>query len=229
MVFTKGDGGTFRSTRVTAQDWDFDDYSTKLIGAKYFSAGAKAAGFDFQYDFLSPRDGDGHGSHTASTAAGNNGVAATVEGIDFGAISGVAPAAKVAMYKACYDGPDPLVTDDDICALSDLLAAIDAATDDGVDVINYSIGGGAATTVLSSDDLAFLYAAAAGHLRVGERRQLGPRCIDRRPRFAVVHDGCGIHHPDVRGNRAGRRLRGRRRIRVGALRPDGHRTGRVCG
>ena len=80
------------------------------IGAQYFSAGAAAAGFDFQYDFLSPRDGDGHGSHTASTAAGNIDVAASVEGIDFGAISGVAPAAKVAAYKACYVGPDPLVT-----------------------------------------------------------------------------------------------------------------------
>ena len=71
-------------------------------------------------------------------------MAASVEGIDFGDVSGVAPAAKVASYKACYVGPDDLVTTDDICALSDLLAAIDTAVADGVDVINYSIGGGAA-------------------------------------------------------------------------------------
>ncbi len=162
VVFMKGDGTEFRSTRVATADWTADDYSTKLVGAQYFSAGAAAAGFVFDSDFLSPRDGDGHGSHTASTAAGNNGVAASVEGVDFGEISGVAPAAKVAMYKACFVGPDPLVTDDDICALSDLLAAIDTAAGDGVDVINYSIGGGSATTVLAADDFSFLNAAAAG-------------------------------------------------------------------
>lgn len=162
VTFAKADGGTFTSARVSGQEWNNDDYSTKLIGAKYFSAGAAASGFDFQYDFLSPRDGDGHGSHTASTAAGNHGVAASVEGVDFGAISGVAPAAKVAAYKACYVGPDLLATTDDICALSDLLGAINAATADGVDVINYSIGGGAATTTLATEDIAFFNAAAAG-------------------------------------------------------------------
>jgi subtilisin family serine protease len=162
VVFNKADGSQFRSTRVAGQNWTKQDYNTKLVGAHYFNAGAKAAGFDFKYDFVSPRDGDGHGSHTAGTAAGNFGVAASVEGVDFGKISGVAPAAKVASYKACYVGPDDLVTSDDICAGSDLLAAIDQAVADGVDVINYSIGGGAATTVLAADDIAFFNAAAAG-------------------------------------------------------------------
>lgn len=162
VVFAKADGTVFRSERVTGDEWSLEDYSTKLVGAQYFSEGAAATGFDFQWDMLSPRDGAGHGSHTASTAAGNNGVDATVEGRDFGAISGVAPAAKVASYKACYEGPDPLVTTDDICALSDLLGAINAAIDDGVDVINYSIGGGAASTTLATEDRAFFNAAAAG-------------------------------------------------------------------
>jgi subtilisin family serine protease len=162
VVFAKSDGTAFRSERVTGQDWDLDDYSTKLVGAKYFSSGAAAAGYDFSSDFLSPRDGDGHGSHTASTAAGNHDVAASVEGVDFGDISGVAPGAKVAAYKACYVGPDPLDSTDDICALSDLLGAINAAVSDGVDVINYSIGGGAATTTLATEDRAFFNAAAAG-------------------------------------------------------------------
>jgi len=162
VYFDKADGNTFQSPIVTGQDWNKHDYSTKLVGAQYFSAGAAAAGFDFQYDYLSPRDGAGHGSHTASTAAGNFGVKASVSGVDLGTISGVAPAAKVAMYKACYEGPDPDVTTDDICALSDLVSAIDAAVADGVDVINYSIGGGAATGVVEPDDLAFLSAAAAG-------------------------------------------------------------------
>lgn len=162
VYFDKSDGGQFRGAIVQGQDWDKRDYSTKLIGGQYFSAGATAAGFDFQYDYLSPRDGDGHGSHTASTAAGAFGVDAAVNGVGLGTISGVAPAAKVAAYKACYVGPDASVTDDDICALSDLISAIDQAVADGVDVINYSIGGGAATTVLAPDDIAFLNAAAAG-------------------------------------------------------------------
>ncbi|KQR91674.1 MAG: S8 family serine peptidase [Microbacterium ginsengisoli] len=167
VVYKKSDGGEFRSTVVdkpgAGKDaWSAEQYSTKLVGAQYFSEGAAATGFSFAYDYLSPRDGAGHGSHTASTAAGNNGVDATVEGVAFGAISGVAPAAKVAAYKACYDGPDPLVTTDDICALSDLLGAIDQATADGVDVINYSIGGGSATSVLQPDDISFYNAAAAG-------------------------------------------------------------------
>lgn len=162
VYFDKSDGGQFRGAMVDAQEWDKSDYSTKLIGAQYFSAGAAAAGFDFQYDYLSPRDGDGHGSHTASTAAGNFGVKASIETVDFGKISGVAPGSKVAAYKACYVGPDEAVTTDDICAGSDLIAAIDQAVADGVDVINYSIGGGAASTVLAPEDIAFFNAAAAG-------------------------------------------------------------------
>ncbi|MDW4574352.1 S8 family serine peptidase [Microbacterium sp. M3] len=162
IVFDKADGGQFRSPITIGQSWNKHNYNTKLIGAQYFSEGAKASGFDFSYDYLSPRDGDGHGSHTAGTAAGNFGVDASVEGIGFGKISGVAPAAKVSAYKACYVGPDDLVTSDDICAGSDLIAAIDKAVEDGVDVINYSIGGGSASSILSADDYAFLGAAAAG-------------------------------------------------------------------
>lgn len=162
VYFDKSDGTQFQSAIVKGQDWNKHDYTTKLVGGQYFSTGAAATGFDFQYDYLSPRDGAGHGSHTASTAAGNFAVDAAVGGVDLGTVSGVAPAAKVAAYKACYEGPDPLVTTDDICALSDLIAAIDQSVADGVDVINYSIGGGAATTVLAPDDIAFLNAAAAG-------------------------------------------------------------------
>ena len=85
-------------------------------------------------EFDSARDDDGHGTHTASTAAGNAGVAAQMMGIPRGTVSGIAPRAHVVAYKA-------------LGALggytSDLAAAIDQAVADGVDVINYSIGGGA--------------------------------------------------------------------------------------
>ena len=71
VVFNKADGTQFRSDRSGGENWESNNYSTKLVGAKFFSAGAKAAGFKLVYDFLSPRDADGHGSHTSSTAAGN--------------------------------------------------------------------------------------------------------------------------------------------------------------
>ena len=166
ITFAKSDGGTFRSVCQTGEQFTASDCSTKVIGARYFLNGFGAnrlgnAGTG-SGEFVSPRDGDGHGSHTASTAAGNVATPATVGGIDFGTITGVAPAAKIAVYKVCWSGPDPAVTTDDGCTTTDLLAAIDQAVIDGVDVINYSIGGGAAQTTFSPTDEAFLGAASAG-------------------------------------------------------------------
>ena len=107
---------------------------------------------------ISTRDGDGHGSHTASTAAGNNGVDASVEGRAFGKVSGMAPAAKIAAYKICWNDTDPNTGG---CYTSSSLDAIDDAIADGVDVINYSISG-ATSTVVDAVEYAFLGAAAAG-------------------------------------------------------------------
>ena len=73
--------------------------------------------------------------------AGNNGVPAYINGEFQGLISGVAPRARLATYKVCWDGPNPDVTTDDGCASADSAAAIDQAVADGVDVINFSIGG----------------------------------------------------------------------------------------
>lgn len=167
VIFAKSDGNTYSTTRVEGEQFTNADYSTKIVGAKYFVEGF---GEDFignaadNGEYLSPRDGDSHGSHTGSTAVGNNGVTATVSGKDFGEISGVAPAAKIAAYKVCWSGqaPDPDETADDGCTTLDLVAAIDSAVSDGVDVINYSIGGSSAQTVYSPTDEAFLNAAAAG-------------------------------------------------------------------
>lgn len=164
ITFAKGDGNTFTGACVTGVQFTAADCSTKLVGARYFvdGFGAGNIGGTSLGEYLSPRDGDGHGSHTASTAGGNPGVAASIEGVSFGTITGVAPAAKIAAYKVCWTGQDPTVTTDDGCATSDLLAGIDAAVADGVDVINFSIGGGAAQTTISATDEAFLGAAAAG-------------------------------------------------------------------
>ena len=166
ITYQKGDGGTFTGTCQTGEQFTAADCSTKLVGARYWLDGFGQANIGDAStgsgEFVSPRDGDGHGSHTASTAAGNVAVPASVGGIDFGTVSGVAPAAKIAAYKVCWSGPDPAVTTDDGCATSDLLNGIEQAVTDGVDVINYSIGGGAATTTYSATDDAFLGAAAAG-------------------------------------------------------------------
>lgn len=67
-------------------------------------------------------------------------------------ISGMAPRARISAYKACWLSG---------CALADLVAAIDTAVADGVDVINYSIGS-ETPGYTGPDDVAFLYAADAG-------------------------------------------------------------------
>jgi subtilisin family serine protease len=110
------------------------DCNNKLIGARYFVAGFGPLNIAPGAK-LSPRDDHGHGSHTASTAAGNFGVDPTIDGNSLGVnlISGIAPRARVAAYKACWVGAVA-----DGCISDDLTAAIDAAVADGVDVINYS-------------------------------------------------------------------------------------------
>ena len=176
IIFNKGDGGTFTGTCVTGVQFTASDCSTKIIGARYFVSnfGATNIGTPATGEYLSPRDGNSHGSHTASTAAGNNNVAASIGTTDLGKISGVAPAAKIAAYKVCWSGPVVASEDDDGCSTGDLLAAIDAAVSDNVDVINYSIGGGAAETTVQLTDSAFLNAAAAGIFVAAAGGNAGP-------------------------------------------------------
>ncbi|MGH9247732.1 MAG: S8 family serine peptidase [Acidimicrobiales bacterium] len=110
------------------------------------------------HDFTgtSPHDDNGHGSHTASTAAGNR-----LEAIVHAptteitrSISGVAPHANLITYKACLPTGS--------CLSPALVAAIDQATADGVDVVNYSIGGGSTDPWADDDSAAFLAARDAG-------------------------------------------------------------------
>ncbi|XP_050232169.1 subtilisin-like protease SBT1.6 [Mercurialis annua] len=115
----------------------------KLIGARYFIKGHEAAarsagpiggGINETVEFKSPRDADGHGTHTASTAAGRHAFRASMAGYAAGIAKGVAPKARLAVYKVCWKNSG--------CFDSDILAAFDAAVSDGVDVISISIGGG---------------------------------------------------------------------------------------
>ena len=104
----------------------------KIVGARYFADGwLDYAGELPEGESLSPRDMQGHGTHTASTAAGLPVKHALVSGRDLGPIAGVAPDAQIAVYKALWGGAG---TD------ADMIAAIDAAVADGVQVINYSVG-----------------------------------------------------------------------------------------
>jgi subtilisin family serine protease len=137
----------FGDTAYNPDDAPFD-CNDKLLGASDMRVAYKA--FVGPETFRSARDYDGHGTHTASTAAGNADVAASIFGIDRGSVTGIAPRARVIAYSACGELG---------CFTSDLVGAIDAAVADGVDVINYSIGGGASLT--DAADIAFLFAADA--------------------------------------------------------------------
>lgn len=147
------------------------DCNQKLIGAQWFNAGYGGdAGVlaALPYEFASARDADGHGSHTASTAAGNADMDVVINGSYVGQASGMAPRARVAAYKVCWG-----VGNDGGCFGSDSMAAIDQAVIDGVDVINFSISG-SRTSFLDQVEVAFLYAADAGVFVAASAGNSGP-------------------------------------------------------
>ncbi|HEY5775911.1 MAG TPA: S8 family serine peptidase [Xanthomonadales bacterium] len=152
----------------SGEQFSQDNCNNKVIGARYYPDGFSAHGHSGLQvsEYLSPRDSDGHGSHTASTAAGNEG---PINNINGKAVSGMAPRARIAVYKVCWE---PRVGDGG-CASSDSAAAIDQAVADGVDVINFSIGG-PSTRFSGPDDIAFLFAAAAGVFVATSNGNAGP-------------------------------------------------------
>ncbi|XP_047308553.1 subtilisin-like protease SBT2.5 [Impatiens glandulifera] len=144
----------------------------KIIGAQHFAAAAIAAGvFNPSIDFASPLDGDGHGSHTAAIAAGNNGIPVRMHGSAFGKASGMAPRARIAVYKAIYRLFGGFV--------ADVVAAIDQAVHDGVDILNLSVGANSPptatkTTFLNPFDATLLAAVKAGVFVVQAAGNGGP-------------------------------------------------------
>ncbi|KAJ6423113.1 hypothetical protein OIU84_024111 [Salix udensis] len=111
----------------------------KIIGARWF-----VDGFVADYDqplntsanqeFLSPRDANGHGTHTASTAAGGFVENVSYKGLGLGTVRGGAPRARLAIYKVCWNVLGGW------CSAADVLKAFDEAIHDGVDVLSLSLG-----------------------------------------------------------------------------------------
>ncbi|KAF7072349.1 hypothetical protein CFC21_077494 [Triticum aestivum] len=118
---------TWRGKCVDVPGFNASLCNNKLVGAKSFVTVELEAGGLLTDP--SPRDIAGHGTHVASTAAGSEVPSADLFQFAGGRASGVARMARIAMYRACNRG----------CFTSDVVAAIDAAVTDGVDLLSMSI------------------------------------------------------------------------------------------
>ncbi|XP_074565990.1 subtilisin-like protease 4 [Curcuma longa] len=116
--------------------------NNKLIGARSLLAGGGGS---------PPVDEGGHGTHTSATAAGNFVRNASYFGLAKGTAAGMAPRAHLAIYQVC--------SGDGGCSSADILAGLDAAVKDGVDILSISLGGASAS--LDQDAIAIGSFAAA--------------------------------------------------------------------
>ncbi|WP_307794406.1 S8 family peptidase [Arthrobacter cavernae] len=181
IAMLKADGDTFVGECQAGQGFDGTACNSKVLSARYFAEPfletvppANRA----PQELISPVDVDSHGTHTASTAAGNANIETSVDGRSFGITSGIAPAAKISVYKICWEDNDPVTGG---CFGSAAVDAIEQAILDGVDVLNYSISG-SATTTTDPVSLAFLSAASAGIFVAASAGNSGPNA-------GTVHHG----------------------------------------
>ncbi|MFG1893709.1 S8 family serine peptidase [Micromonospora zamorensis] len=146
---------TWRGTCQTGAAFVAEHCNGKIVGARYFADTWLAGGGSVpEGEVLSPRDMSGHGTHTASTAAGLPVSDVTIDGRRFGPISGVAPDAQIAVYKVLWGG---------MGFDADIIAGIDAAVADGVQVLNFSIGSDLGDWEANTPiGIAFLNATLAG-------------------------------------------------------------------
>ncbi|CAI0451698.1 unnamed protein product [Linum tenue] len=133
---------SWKGTCEVGKNFDSTKCNKKLIGARYFLKESK-----------SPRDDDGHGSHTSTTTAGSVVSGANLFGFASGSARGMAPLARVAIYKVCWLGG---------CFGSDILAAMEKAVEDGVHVMSMSIGGGVSDYYRDTVAIGAFSAAAGG-------------------------------------------------------------------
>lgn len=180
-----GSGNFIPDSYCDTDDPDF--CNDKLIGA-----------WSFVSEAVTPEDSNGHGSHTASTVAGNEVeatlVAPTTSFTD--GISGVAPRANIIAYDVCVE----------TCPTIASLAAVEqvvidsAALPSGIAAINYSISGGS-DPFNDAIELAFLAATDAGIFVSTSAGNAGPDAATvahLSPWVATV--GAGTHNRQFRNS-----------------------------
>ncbi|CAI0447404.1 unnamed protein product, partial [Linum tenue] len=118
----------WKGTCQSSSNFTCNNFDSKIIGARFYHAGQDLN----DGETISPRDTEGHGTHTASTAAGNIVTHASLLGLAAGTARGGVPSARIAVYKICWTLG---------CSDVDILAAFDDAISDGVDIISLSVGG----------------------------------------------------------------------------------------
>ncbi|XP_026429898.1 subtilisin-like protease SBT1.4 [Papaver somniferum] len=122
----------WKGTCESGPDFPESGCNRKLIGARAFWKGhqAKIQGIGASNELKSPRDTTGHGTHCASIAAGSYVNDAGFYKYAVGQAKGVATRERIVVYKVCWSTG---------CPESDILAAMDQAVADGVDIISLSV------------------------------------------------------------------------------------------
>ncbi|XP_065869414.1 subtilisin-like serine-protease S [Euphorbia lathyris] len=122
----------FKGACVGGDNFTSANCNRKIIGARFYYKGFERALESFGKTFFkSPRDADGHGTHTSSTIGGAVVTDVSLLGLAKGIARGGAPNARLAIYKSCWF---------DLCNDADILAAMDDAINDGVDILSLSLG-----------------------------------------------------------------------------------------
>ncbi|TKW17221.1 hypothetical protein SEVIR_5G352000v4 [Setaria viridis] len=143
------------------QEWGRTNCSRKIIGARYYAAGLNKASHKLNY--MSARDMNGHGTHTASTAAGSVVEGVSLHGLGEGVARGGAPRARLAVYKVGWEEENGVYLTN-----AAVLAAMDDAIHDGVDILSLSL-------VVDEDSFGALHAIQNGITVVYAGGNSGPR------------------------------------------------------
>ena len=177
VVYDPLPAGRYRGTCQVGEGFTAAMCNNKLVGAQVFNATFRQqqAGKIWPGEYNSPRDEDGHGTHTLTTAGGNANSPVNILGSPF-EITGVAPRARLAAYKACSSFINASGARQNTCYQGDTVAAINKAVADGVDVINFSISGDS-TSVTGIVAQAMLGAAKANVFVSASAGNSGPSAV----------------------------------------------------